>query len=133
MVTPASVPRALCTCQVNVVLYVFDLLYYNGKSLLREPLMARRKVLRDCLKEVPDRLYFARSMTSNDAEDIQHFLDMSIEGGCEGLMVKTLDKDASYEPSRRSFNWLKVCGCGCGMFFDVCAHVVMWWWWRWWS
>jgi len=112
--------------QVNVVLYVFDLLYYNGESLLREPLMKRRQVLRDCLKEVPDRLYFARSMTSEDTEndDIQHFLNESIKGGCEGLMVKTLDKDASYEPSRRTFNWLKVCGCGCVQCFVMCVHML---------
>lgn len=47
-------------------------------------------------------------MDGTTSEDIQSFLDQSIDGNCEGLMVKTLVEESSYEPSKRSRNWLKV-------------------------
>lgn len=60
------------------------------------------------LKEIEGEFKFAISMEANTVDDIQVFLDESIAGNCEGLMVKTLDQEASYEPSKRSRNWLKV-------------------------
>ncbi|KDE04709.1 hypothetical protein MVLG_04848 [Microbotryum lychnidis-dioicae p1A1 Lamole] len=94
---------------VKVHLFAFDFLYLNGKALLGENLIDRRRLLRAHLSPVPEQFDFAASKDATTVEQIQEFLDLSIKGGCEGLMVKMLEGEgATYEPSRRSINWLKL-------------------------
>ncbi|KAJ7169865.1 hypothetical protein C8R46DRAFT_1090316 [Mycena filopes] len=95
--------------QVRVCLFAFDLLYLNGEPLLKKSLDERRELLRKHFKAVPGEFDFAKSSDSETVDEIQTFLEQSVKDGCEGLMVKMLETDASfYEPSRRSINWLKL-------------------------
>ncbi|SNX83711.1 probable CDC9 - DNA ligase I [Melanopsichium pennsylvanicum] len=95
--------------KIKVKLFGFDLLYLNGEPLLSKSLEERRKLLRDHFMPVQDEFDFAKSEDCNSVEEISVFLDKSVKEGCEGLMVKMLSgPDSTYEPSRRSMNWLKL-------------------------
>lgn len=95
--------------QVRVKLFAFDLLFLNGESLLDRELAQRRALLKENFHSVPNEFDFATAEDCYSTEEIQAFLDQSIQDGCEGLMVKTLSgAEAQYKPSQRSTNWLKL-------------------------
>ncbi|OAO12241.1 DNA ligase 1, partial [Blastocystis sp. ATCC 50177/Nand II] len=94
--------------KIHVVIFMFDILFLNGESVIQRPLKERRALLRSTIHEVPGRMQFATSRELADTEEIQEFLMESVNAGCEGLMVKTLTENATYEPSKRSLNWLKL-------------------------
>ncbi|PWA94062.1 DNA ligase 1 [Artemisia annua] len=94
--------------KVEVCIYAFDLLYLNGQQLLQEQLCTRRERLYESFEEEPGYFQFATAITSTDLEEIQTFLDVSVNASCEGLIIKTLTRDATYEPAKRSNNWLKL-------------------------
>ena len=94
--------------RVRVCVFAFDILYLNGESLTREPLRRRRELLRQSFKEQEGVFMFAQGSDVSTTEEIQELVDVAVKDRCEGLMVKCLDDDATYEIAKRSHNWLKV-------------------------
>merc|ERR1712070_921034 len=88
----------------------FDCMLHNGVALVKKDLESRRTTLKTMLKEVPGKVTYATGRDFDELveEDVQAFLDDSIAGSCEGLMLKTLNDNAAYLPSKRSLNWLKL-------------------------
>jgi DNA ligase 1 len=99
------------TAKVQVICQAFDLMYLNGESLLNKTLSERRDLMMSHFSAVEAKFQFAVSLDHTEDGDttmLEEFLETAVKNQCEGLMVKTLDKDACYEPSRRSLNWLKL-------------------------
>lgn len=99
------------TAKVQVIVQAFDLMFLNGDSLLSRTLSERRDLLREHFQPVPGKFQFATALDHEENGEttvLEEFLDSAVKGQCEGLMVKTLDDNAIYEPSRRSLNWLKL-------------------------
>ena len=62
-------------------------------------------------RELEGLFYFARGLDcqeNGDTAPIEAFMQEACAAQCEGLMVKTLSVRATYEPSKRSTNWLKL-------------------------
>ncbi|KAG4378181.1 hypothetical protein GLYMA_18G292900v4 [Glycine max] len=105
--------------KVDICIFVFDIMFANGEQLLGFPLRLRRKYLKDLFyDEKPGYFEYAKE-TTVEADDacltceatltkINAFLEDALRSSCEGIMVKTLDVDAGYSPSKRSDKWLKV-------------------------
>ena len=98
---------AIESIKVQVCLYVFDILYWNGESVLDKSLKERRELLHEHFKTVPSETHFATHREFENSEELETFLTESIENQCEGLMIKTWNTSAFYEPARRSPLWLK--------------------------
>lgn len=87
---------------VPVTLLLFDVLWLDGRSLVREPYTTRREVL-EGLGLVGGPCWDTPPVFHGDGADA---LAVSRQADLEGVIAKRLE--CPYEPGRRSRNWTKI-------------------------
>jgi bifunctional non-homologous end joining protein LigD len=86
----------------ELVMYVFDLLWYEGRNLMKLPLADRQAILREIFPADDDRIRLSEVFESKGTE----FFRAAEKLGLEGIIAKKAD--STYIPDNRSKSWLKI-------------------------
>lgn len=92
--------------ELPVEVNAFDILYYNGKSLIKKPFAERRKLLERVVKGEKCKLKLAEHIVTDKKERAERFYKKALKDGEEGVMIKNLD--APYKPGARVGYMLKL-------------------------
>jgi len=88
--------------KIPLTLYLFDILYLNGESLIIQPYHQRRQILSETAGEIN----LSKQIVTDKIDEAGDFLKEATAAGHEGLMAKKLD--SPYIPGRRGKKWLKI-------------------------
>ena len=88
--------------EIPVELYLFDIIYMNGESLISLPYVERRRKLEEAVSGI----FLTKQLITSNSKEAEHFLEEAINEGHEGLMAKRLN--SPYIPGIRGKHWLKV-------------------------
>jgi ATP-dependent DNA ligase I len=89
---------------VPVAFIIFDLLWLNGRSLLKIPLRRRREWLGGV--PLPRQFQTAEVLPAHSAAEIEEIFQQARRRLNEGLMIK--DPESLYSPGRRGMFWFKL-------------------------
>jgi len=89
-----------------IALFVFDVLFVDGRDLTLQPYPERHKVLEEIVKE-SERVKIAKYLVTSDPEQLERFFQEAIENGCEGLVCKSVSPDSIYQAGARGWLWIK--------------------------
>ncbi len=84
---------------------LFDIIYLDDQDLTDSSYEERRKILMKISKK-NRRLEIIKNNITQDANEIDDFLEQAIEEGCEGLVIK--DLQGNYRAGAREYLWIKL-------------------------
>ncbi|PIO08906.1 DNA ligase, partial [Candidatus Woesearchaeota archaeon CG08_land_8_20_14_0_20_43_7] len=84
---------------IPVVINVFDVLYADGKTLLKAPFSKRREMIASLIKEIPGKIALAEQLVTDNVDVASRFYQEALDMGNEGIMMKNLD--GIYKPGAR--------------------------------
>lgn len=88
--------------RIPLKLYLFDLIYLNGKQLIDEPYLERWSKLERIAKNIN----LAPRIVTSSISEAEEFMKRAVEDGHEGVVAKALD--SPYIPGIRGRLWLKL-------------------------
>lgn len=90
--------------KIPAVLFVFDIIYANGKPLTKQPYKKRYALLKKTVKET-QKVRLALRKECADTDCVEEMFHKTIEHGGEGIVIKNLQ--GVYEAGVRGWNWVK--------------------------
>ncbi|MCW4039630.1 MAG: ATP-dependent DNA ligase [Candidatus Bathyarchaeota archaeon] len=92
--------------EIPITLILFDALYMDGLSLLDKDYYSRRACLEKAITETV-RVKITHPLLVTKAPQLDEYMMEAVENGCEGLVIKSVKEDASYQAGARGFLWIK--------------------------
>jgi len=89
-----------------ISLFMFDALYIDGKDLTLEPYPIRRRNLEKIIEQ-SDHIKVADYIVTDNLDELERFFEKAVQSGCEGLVCKSVTKDAVYQAGARGWLWIK--------------------------
>ena len=92
--------------ELPVEVNVFDVIYYNGKSLLDEPFKKRTQLVKEIISNHPYKIIHSKQIITDDEKKAEEFYKQALKNNQEGVMMKNLE--SPYNPGRRVGNMVKI-------------------------
>jgi DNA ligase-1 len=92
--------------ELPVEINIFDILYYNGKSLLNEPFRKRTELIKKIIMNHPLKIIHAKQIITDNEKKAEEFYRQALKDNQEGVMMKNLG--AVYNPGSRVGTWTKI-------------------------
>ena len=89
-----------------ITLFMFDVLYVDGKDLTQQPYPIRHRHLEKVIEQ-SDNVKVAESIIAEDPEQLELFFEKTVESGSEGVICKSVNQDSVYQAGARGWLWIK--------------------------
>lgn len=89
-----------------VRIFMFDMLYVNGKDMTLLPYLQRREAIKEWF-DISDNIQMSNMKVVHSVEEAEEFFDDAIGARCEGMMAKSISDESIYRAGSRGFLWIK--------------------------
>ena len=91
---------------VPVRIFLFDMLYSDGKDLTNDSYLKRRNAISEMF-DISDNVQMSNMRLVHSVAEAEDFFEDAINARCEGVMAKSISDESIYRAGSRGFLWIK--------------------------